>query len=380
MRILYVTHHYLSDNGGGTFASRAYINAFAEIADEMTLLYPVKEGQNLFREINSNIRLVPITYSKSKYRKMFDLCIGRVHRYYRVAPKFIKSGEYDIVVFDNSKTSFRLIDFSHKWGCKVVVIHHNYEYEYIRDNSVGIRRPLDLYWVKRYECAAVQKADINLTLSMQDIDSLSKKYCNNRTESFRLLGVFEYCRFNRSVINELSLPHTHFVITGNLSAVQTVKSLSPWITQYYPVIKNVIPDALLTIAGKKPGKSLVDLCGRYGINLIASPKCMDSILSDASCYICPVNMGGGVKLRVMDGLKNGLPVISHEVSVRGYDMFVKQGIIMPYHDVDSFRKALIRYKETKFLRKEIYRIYNDILSFDAGVDRLKAVLDKMACR
>lgn len=53
MRILYITHHYLSDNGGGTFASRAYINAFAEIADEMTLLYPVKEGQNLFREINS---------------------------------------------------------------------------------------------------------------------------------------------------------------------------------------------------------------------------------------------------------------------------------------------------------------------------------------
>ena len=44
MNVLFITHHYLHGNGGGVFASRAYINVIAEIADHVTLLYPDKEG------------------------------------------------------------------------------------------------------------------------------------------------------------------------------------------------------------------------------------------------------------------------------------------------------------------------------------------------
>ena len=40
MRVLFFTHHYLDDNSGGSFASRAYINAFTEIADTCMLMYP----------------------------------------------------------------------------------------------------------------------------------------------------------------------------------------------------------------------------------------------------------------------------------------------------------------------------------------------------
>ena len=42
MKVLFVTYHYLHGHGGGIFASRGFINAFAALSDEMTLLYPVK--------------------------------------------------------------------------------------------------------------------------------------------------------------------------------------------------------------------------------------------------------------------------------------------------------------------------------------------------
>ena len=86
MRTLFITHHYLSSPGGGTFASRAYINAFAELSDEMTLLYPVKEGEGLFEGINTCIKLVPVRYELPKVIKLVRILTGKVHRYFSTAP------------------------------------------------------------------------------------------------------------------------------------------------------------------------------------------------------------------------------------------------------------------------------------------------------
>ena len=94
----------------------------------------------------------------------------------------------------------------------------------------------------------------------------------------------------------------------------------------------------------------------------------------AACYICPVDLGGGVKLRVMDGLKNGLPVIAHKVSARGYDQFVVQGCLLPYSDPQSFRQALEQYKHLALKRNDILHTYQRLFTFQAGVDRLRNIL------
>lgn len=374
MRTLFITHHYLSSPGGGTFASRAYINAFAELSDEMTLLYPVKEGEGLFEGILPKVQGCPVAYNASRWQKGLNILRGKVHRYGDIAHDYLASGHFDVVVFDNSKTSFRLIDVAHRYGLRVIVIHHNYEYEYVRDNSPAILRPIDLFWIERVEREAVQKADLNLVLSRQDMLLLSKAFTNGRTDNFALLGVFEYASHQPQTLNETSAKANHFIITGNLSAVQTRQSLLPWLSSYFPILKAVVPEAHLTIAGKNPDNPLTQLCKKRGIELIPSPVSMAPYLQKAACYICPVDLGGGVKLRVMDGLKNGLPVIAHKVSARGYDQFVEQGCLLPYSDPQSFRQALEQYKHLALKRNDILHTYQRLFTFQAGVNRLRNIL------
>ena len=129
MRILFITHHYLTSNGGGSFASRAYINAFAALSDEMTLLYPVKDGEDVFDGINPEIELVPVSNNAKTLRKAVNLLTGRVHRYGDVAPAYIRSGRFDTVVFDTSVVSFGLIGEAKKCGLRTIVLHHNFQYE-----------------------------------------------------------------------------------------------------------------------------------------------------------------------------------------------------------------------------------------------------------
>lgn len=374
MNILFITHHYLSSNGGGSFASRAYINAFAEIADEMTLLYPIKEGENLFPEINKKVKTISVEYNILKWRKVFDLLCGRVHRYYKVAPKFIKSKDYDVIVFDNSKTSFRLIDFAHKYGKKTIVIHHNFEYEYVRDNSKGLLRFVGLFWTKKYEKEAACRSDLNLTLTNQDCELLCNNFRNGNKDNFRILGTFEYKPFVSCRVKELELEKNNFVITGNLGACQTEQSLIPWIQNYYPLIKEVFPNSVVTIAGKNPSERLCQICQKAQILLIPSPNSMDSIMEKASYYICPIHLGGGIKLRVMDGLKWGVPVVTHVVSARGYDPFENLGCLLTYSNENEFRNALFRLKKVNLTKAFIQQTYASRFSFESGVERLRKIL------
>jgi len=301
--------------------------------------------------------------------------VGKVHRYFDVAKKIPEERHFDVVVFDTSVVSFKLIDLFKKCGSKVIVIHHNYQYEYFRDNTSWWLKIPTLYWCKRYEGEAVRKACLNLTLTKQDISLLSKNYCGGDVSRFKVLGVFEYKDTIFSQIECASLRNEKFVITGDLGALQTRKSLIPWIKGYYPELKHFFPNSTLTIAGKNPNIEIVDLCKQYGINLVKSPISMDEIVRDADCYICPVFFGGGLKLRIMDGLKWGLPVLTHSVSARGYDMVVDKGFLFVYDDLIAFRNSLAMLEGIKVDKGCVRDTYCNFFSYRAGVKRISEILE-----
>ena len=377
MDVLFVTHHYLSGNGGGVFASRAYINAIAEIAEDVTLLYPYKKGKEIQR-INTSVHSIPVYYNKSKLGKFFDLCRGHVHRFFDVFEQEIKRKHYDIVIFDNSRTSFRQIDIAHQHGARVITIHHNCEMEYVRDNYKGLLKKINLYWTEKQECEAVQKSDINLTITKQDAYTLAKRYMQGNESTFRYVGCFEYERHTRIS------PPTHcndgslgFVISGNLAAMQTEESLMRWLQDGWTTICKVVPHAQLVVAGKDPSLKLQNLCASLGIEIIPSPVDMQPILTKADVYWCPIDCGGGLKLRIMDGLKNGLPVIAHQVAARGYDDFVALGCMYVYDDLNSLIRCVNDVINNPINKEQIIDTYQRIFSFDAGIDRMKVFLTEV---
>ena len=372
--ILIVTHHYLSGNGGGVFASRAYINAIATVANNVTLLVPYKPGRGV-EKILSKVHVIPVPYDKPRVLKLVDLALGRVNRYGKVFSEFMSQNNFDIVVFDNSKASFKLIDIAHHYGCKVITIHHNYEYEYNRDNYHGIVKYLSLTWVKKFESEAVRKSDLNLTLTVQDKCLLSKHYGGEKP--IEVLGCFEYENSKEQFLPLDNMRSgNRFVITGNLSSVQTDASLLKWLAQYYPLLKREYPDAELTIAGKDPSSQLRKMCKNLNIRLIPSPKDMKMIIADSDYYICPTNLGGGLKLRIMDGLRAGLPVLTHEVSARGYDAF-RNKCLFSYSDTTTFVSALKSMCDCSLTSSEISNLYQSLFSFEAGVNRFYRIIEKI---
>lgn len=371
MNVLFVTHHYLSGNGGGVFASRAYINAFCELCDKVTLLYPIK-NKEVAEGLNPKVICIPVSYDKPKAFKFLDLLFGRLHRYFGCMEKYLASGEYDTVVFDTSLVTWRNIDIAHKYGSKVITIHHNYQYEYSRDNTRGLVKLFTLFWIKKYERAAVLKSDLNLTLTCDDKLLLKEHYDPMGNSIIEVLGVFEpECRLLPDVSDDVG--RGRYVITGTLSSMQSEKSLTRWIKNFYPELSNSSFFKSLTIAGKDPSEKLLGLCKQKGINVVSNPASLNEVLKAADVYICPVSLGGGLKLRIMDGLRYGLPVITHYVSARGYELF-EDKCLFSYNDVQSFSSSIDRIQGMRIKSNEVQDLYHKEFSFESGLQKMKNIL------
>lgn len=369
MKLLIVTHHYLHGNGGGVYASRSFINASACLA-EVTLLCPVADGR-VPEEIDPRVKQIHVPYAVPKWRKALDLFLGRIHRYGGVLERVLSEGSFDEVLFDTCYPSFRMLDKVRRKGCRIVTVHHNCQYEYARDSyAFPVRAPM-LFWLRRCEGRAVRGSDLNLTLTPEDRDILYARYDPARRSRIEVAGVHEYKSSPLPVPACVQEPV--FIITGNLGAKQNEDSLLPWMDECYPLLKERIPEARLILAGADPSPRLTARCRASGVELVASPAEMQPLLRRARYYICPTDRGGGIKLRIMDGLRNGLPVLSHEVSARGYAPF-RGSALFTYSDSASFREALEALLAARPDAAQVQQLYRELFSFDACVKTLSSWL------
>lgn len=374
--VLIITHHYLNGVGGGVFASRAYINAFAHIFENISLLCPAQTNDNIESyEIEKKVHIIPVEYKLSKIHKLLNICTGNFNRFHNMFKIELENNKFDLIIFDNSKASSKLIDIAKSFNCKVITIHHNCESEYIKDNMSGLLKHILLFWIKKYEKESILKSDLNFTLTEYDKNKFNTIYDNNKIVKIENSGCFEYREYDFTPTENTSNSNNNFLITGNLSAKQTVDSLSTWIDNYYPILKKVYPNCKLTIAGKNPSNSLIKKCQSLDITIISSPQSMESLLLKANFYICPISKGGGIKLRVMDGLKAGLPVICHAISARGYETMVSKGYVIPYCDTQSFELAIKKSLSLVYNKSKIISEYKQYYSFQAGVHRIQEIIN-----
>lgn len=372
-KVLFLTHHYLNDNSGGSFASRAYINAFADsITENLTVLYPDNSKQPI--GINPNVSLCPVSYNLLKYKKAVRLFRGRLSRFDLILEDKLNSEKYDLIVFDNSKTASGCLKILEKNPeIKVITIHHNVETQYLYTSKNIILNTIIKHIIESNEQLTLTKSSLNLVLSDDDKSSFLKRAPNINVAT---LGVFEY--FLRDKYNKRPDNHKRgstFVITGNLSSQQNVISILNWLDVYYPVLKKVSPDSRLIVSGRNPSLEFVIKCQKLNVDVIPNPVEMDEVIERADYYICPTDIGGGVKLRVMDAFRNGIPVITHTVSERGYEPYKQAGCLFSYTSITDFELSLRSLLNSNCSPAKILETFSNNNTLESGISRLSIIIE-----
>lgn len=381
-KILYIATCNIYKRTGGGLATLAYYNAFK-------LLFPGRVDLALGEEncylTKEDVIKIP---RRSNIKKIFQLFRGQIHRNKCFLTHFLKSNSkrYEICVINGGVFAGDMINLFHKYGIKVVVIHHNFEREYYLDNkSLLTFFGISPFLIVRNERKSYLNSDLNCFLTKSDI-LLFKNAYGNTTSINTLIGVFDPCEEITEIRKEKSKNLDNvikIVISGSLNSYQTINGICDFSSNYLPIIIDNINNACVIVAGRDPDESILKIQKKYSnlFNVIPNPPNMDDIVKNADIFCCPTRIGGGLKLRLMDGLKLGIPVIVHEKSARGYDMYFDKPFFKIYNDEKSFKKgilSLISYLQSNVVFEEDMKLmYQQYFSFHSGCTRLSTILKKL---
>lgn len=376
-RILFVASvNFLSSTGGGV-VNRVLWETLSQLFPEgVDVLHPDVEK----RTYESHFQYIPYL---TKWQKFTHLLQGKVHRYNPWVLDFIGQhpNEYSHCII-NCGLFGDIVEGLQGRGIKVCTIHHNFEAKYQMDN----KRPCTLggitaAFVKDNESKAYRFSDMNLFLTKFDADQLHLAYGENKGNNY-VIGVFE--KPNAGVISSVPNPllSNRLVISGGLDSVQSVEGIKFFSQECLPVLKQYFHgDFELLIAGRNPKPSILKLQKGYpNIRVETNPSDMLSTIQTGGIYICPVSTGSGIKTRILDGLKLGMPILVHRVSAQGYDALWNRPWFQIYDDEDSFRNGLDMItsiiQSNPTLRQEIVSEYQQLFSFEKGKERYVAAMKR----
>lgn len=193
-----------------------------------------------------------------------------------------------------------------------------------------------------------------------------------------------YCPFSPSPRAHSNLPRFNdrkgFVFLGNLRHPPNLDSLR-WIKKYlWPLLRKRLPTSSFTIIGSYPPREISSWSGKDGIVLEGNCPDPAEILRLSKVMLAPLRYGAGIKGKILDAWKNGLPVVASPMAMEG--MSERRSFTTP----ENFCEAAVSIYEDESLwtqwqdeeRKDLENFSSDKveLLFFAALEKIKRNRDK----
>ncbi len=225
-----------------------------------------------------------------------------------------------------------------------VIIHTNLESVYLlkrcRAWSVNALRVLDLHNVESelYRRRAGQTADRHVLARLQQQERLLPtaadlvQVCSD-DDGTVLQGIAGSNLAACTVPNGVATEHIHFdadvgkasvrriLFCGTLSYAPNIEGLGWFVQQVWPLIRSEIPGAELLVVGRGyrdqnfPGLKQAD-----GVRVIGAVEDVLPYYRQCGVSVCPLLSGSGTRLKILEAISAGNPVVSTSVGCEGLQL------------------------------------------------------------
>ncbi len=130
------------------------------------------------------------------------------------------------------------------------------------------------------------------------------------------------------------------VFTGALSFHPNVDGVVWFVETAWPLVHARCPDARLLIVGRSPAPAVAALGGRHGVSVYPDVPDIRPYLAAAALAIAPLRLGSGARLKILDALAAGLPVVSTTVGAEGLALVHDRDLLLA-DEPDAFAAAVL---------------------------------------
>jgi glycosyltransferase involved in cell wall biosynthesis len=189
----------------------------------------------------------------------------------------------------------------------------------LRGWSIGAIYSLIQTWkLRRFERTVCRAADRVVAVSQADAGAI-RQLDPGLSVTVVTNGV-DTARYRPGIVAPIESGHPAMVFSGTMDFRPNVDA-ALWFADYVlPKVRAAVPDAVFVIVGQRPHPRLNVLRGRDGIHITGAVEDVRPYLAGASIYVVPLRMGGGTRLKVLEAMAMGAPIVSTSMGVDGFEV------------------------------------------------------------
>jgi glycosyltransferase involved in cell wall biosynthesis len=264
-----------------------------------------------------------------------------------------KKGAFDVVVSDFLVSAANMPS---RVECPTILFQHNVEamiwkrhYE-VQANTLK-KYYLYYQWRKTFaaERAACRRFDYVVAVSENDRVTMEREYAIERVADVPTGVDTDYFRPR---MQERQEPH-NLVFTGSMDWLPNEDAIRYFTTEIMPRIKSSVPGVTLTVVGRNPYPSLIELSKRDP-SLIVTGRVEDvrPYMERAALYVVPIRIGGGTRLKIYEAMAMEKPVVSTTVGAEGLP--VRDGAEVLLADTpEAFAERVVRVLNDEAFAREL---------------------------
>ncbi len=208
------------------------------------------------------------------------------------------------------------------WAGIVILDEHNAVWQVVERLWRGTRNPLKRWLLKRevrllkkLEGAACRQATIVLAVSAQDRQALRVVADDARIEVVPI--TLDVAHF--APIRAARKPQSaNFFTVGTMFWPPNSEGIQWWLDKGYEQLQAIFPSVTYDIVGAKPPASLQRLAStRHGVQVRGYVADVAPFWTHTTALLVPILSGGGVRVKILEAMAMGVPVISTTLGCEG---------------------------------------------------------------
>ena len=110
------------------------------------------------------------------------------------------------------------------------------------------------------------------------------------------------------------------LLTGSMDVTMNIDAAVTFAQDIMPVVRDRVPAAEFWVVGRNPDRRVRALSRIPGVTVTGTVDDVRPFYAKAKVFVAPYRFGGGTKLKVLEAMATGVPVVSTPVGCQGIDV------------------------------------------------------------
>ncbi|MEM7257043.1 MAG: glycosyltransferase, partial [Pseudomonadota bacterium] len=271
----------------------------------------------------------------------------------------LSSGQYDLLMVEFSQMGY----YDIATDIPKYVDQHNVEYEIMQRTYETEKSPLRRLLAKsewrkyrNHEIENCEKFTACLTTSKRDAEILQQRSAQLKCHVIPNGVDSEYFKPGNTHVDPNMI-----LFTGTISYYPNTEGIMWFHQNIWPLIKTLKPEATFCIAGKAPPPEVQNLAASDDqIIVTGAVDDMRDYYGKAAVVVVPLRVGGGTRLKILEGMAMQKAIVSTSVGAEGIDHTEGKNILLR-DTPEDFANAVVEVMENDDLRADLERYGRELV-------------------